>query len=180
MERSGVKKTPGSNGHGVMKKNEQACLREIELAYRSGFGRFLHVATAITGSVEAAADCVQDAFARAIRLRRGYRGTGSVEAWLWRIVVNVARGGARAQELPSDVEAIQESPANSVFDPALIRALIAGLPERQRLVLFLRYYADLDYEAIATALEISSGTVGATLHSAHAALRAQIEEVSCS
>ena len=92
----------------------------------------------------------------------------------------MARDGARAQELPSDVETIQESPATSVFDPALIRALIVGLPERQRLVLFLRYYADLDYEAIATALEISSGTVGATLHSAHAALRAQIEEVSCS
>lgn len=32
MGRPEVKKTPGSNGHGVMKKNEQACLREIELA----------------------------------------------------------------------------------------------------------------------------------------------------
>jgi RNA polymerase sigma factor (sigma-70 family) len=51
------------------------------------------------------------------------------------------------------------------------------LPERQRLVLFLRYYADLDYAAIADALEIKSGTVAATLHTAHAALRRQLLEV---
>jgi RNA polymerase sigma-70 factor (ECF subfamily) len=163
-----------------MKKNEQACLKEIETAYRSSFGRFLHVATAITGSVETAADCVQDAFARAIRLRRGYRGTGSIDAWLWRIVVNTARDGVGTQELPLDGDTLQPAAADSESDPAQLRALVAALPERQRLVLFLRYYADLDYESIATALEISSGTVGATLNSAHAALRAQIKEVSCS
>jgi RNA polymerase sigma factor (sigma-70 family) len=60
-----------------------------------------------------------------------------------------------------------------------VRAVLAMLPERQRLALFLRYYADLDYDAIATALGISTGTVGATLHAAHAALRAQIQEVRC-
>jgi len=42
--------------------------------------------------------------------------------------------------------------------------------------LFLRYYADLDYRAIATALEIRTGTVSATLHAAHAALRDALEQ----
>jgi len=51
------------------------------------------------------------------------------------------------------------------------------LPERQRLVVFLRYYADLDYSAIAEALEISPGTVAATLNSARASLRSVLEEV---
>jgi RNA polymerase sigma factor (sigma-70 family) len=59
-----------------------------------------------------------------------------------------------------------------------LAVLVGALPERQRLVLFLRYYADLDYEGIADALDISSGTVGATLNQAHAALRKQLEEVS--
>jgi RNA polymerase sigma factor (sigma-70 family) len=44
------------------------------------------------------------------------------------------------------------------------------LPERQRLALFLRYYADLDYATIAQALAISGGTVGATLNQAREAL----------
>ena len=50
-------------------------------------------------------------------------------------------------------------------------AWVAALPERQRLAVFLRYFADLDYRSIATALDIEVGTVSATLAAAHAALR---------
>lgn len=59
---------------------------------------------------------------------------------------------------------------------AALRVLMGRLPERQRLVLFLRYYADLDYKAIAAALDISPGTVGATLNAAHASLRLRVDE----
>jgi DNA-directed RNA polymerase specialized sigma24 family protein len=58
-----------------------------------------------------------------------------------------------------------------------LRARITLLPERQRLVLFLRYHADLDYASIATALQVAPGTVAATLHAAHAALRRTLPEV---
>jgi RNA polymerase sigma-70 factor (ECF subfamily) len=58
-----------------------------------------------------------------------------------------------------------------------LRVALAALPERQRLATFLRYYADLDYEAIAAVLGISVGTVGATLNAAHASLRKCLEEV---
>jgi DNA-directed RNA polymerase specialized sigma24 family protein len=46
------------------------------------------------------------------------------------------------------------------------------------LAVFLRYYADLDYRAIATALGIEVGTVSATLSAAHTALRRSLKEVS--
>jgi RNA polymerase sigma factor (sigma-70 family) len=59
---------------------------------------------------------------------------------------------------------------------ATIRAWVAALPERQRLVVFLRYFADLDYRSIATALDVEVGTVSATLATAHAALRRSYEE----
>jgi RNA polymerase sigma factor (sigma-70 family) len=58
-----------------------------------------------------------------------------------------------------------------------LREAVAALPERQRLVAFLRYYADLDYRGIADALGIEPGTVGATLNQLHAALRRVLEEV---
>jgi DNA-directed RNA polymerase specialized sigma24 family protein len=46
-------------------------------------------------------------------------------------------------------------------------------------VLFLHYYAELDYSAIAHALGISPGTVGATLSAARQTLRdALTKEVS--
>jgi RNA polymerase sigma-70 factor (ECF subfamily) len=52
------------------------------------------------------------------------------------------------------------------------------LPERQRLVLFLRYYADLPYERIGEVLGIERGTVAATLHAAHASVRQTMREVA--
>lgn len=52
-----------------------------------------------------------------------------------------------------------------------MRAAVAALPERQRLALFLRHYADLDYESIAAALGVRRGTVAASLHAAHETLR---------
>jgi RNA polymerase sigma factor (sigma-70 family) len=55
--------------------------------------------------------------------------------------------------------------------------VIQQLPERQRLVVFLRYWADLDYAAIAEALAISPGTVAAAHHAAHGSIRNSLQEV---
>jgi len=132
------------------------------------------------GDVELAHDAVQDAFARALRGRSSYRGTGSVEGWVWRTVVNAARNARRDRppsHLPLDELGDETPSVNGQAPPGDVRAMIAALPERQRLVLFLRYYADLDYRAIADALEIRQGTVGATLNQAHAALRRLLQEV---
>jgi DNA-directed RNA polymerase specialized sigma24 family protein len=41
----------------------------------------------------------------------------------------------------------------------------------------LRYYADLDYRAIADVLGIEVGTVSATLSAAHQSLRKRLQEV---
>ena len=60
----------------------------------------------------------------------------------------------------------------------LVRAAVEQLPERQRLILFLRYYADLDYRSIGETLSISDGTVAATLNAAHARLRQLLMEVT--
>ncbi len=152
---------------------------QIEDAYRTRYREFLRVAIAITGHRESADDAVHDAFAEALRTRGDYRGgAGGVEAWLWRAVVNRARNQRRWARLRRQrTEPIGDgrpAPDTVIGDPA-VRALVAALPERQRLVLFLRYYADLEYGAIATALGIRRGTVGATLNQAHAALRKRME-----
>jgi RNA polymerase sigma factor (sigma-70 family) len=55
---------------------------------------------------------------------------------------------------------------------------VQTLPERQRLAVFLRYWADLDYRAIAEVLEVELGTVSATLSAAHQSLRRSVQEVT--
>ncbi len=156
-------------------------LDRIEAIYRRGLPEFRRVATAITGDREVAIDAVQDAFALAVQKRGQFRGEGSMEGWLWRILVHTARDAARRQTRVSPL-APEDAAARSIPPEAEARgdlhALVGELPERQRVALFLRYYADLDYGAIADALEISLGTVGATLSQARENLRRRMAGVS--
>lgn len=150
----------------------------LEAIYRRSYGRFLRVALAIVGERETAREVVQDAFAKAIRDRSGFHGSGTPEAWVWAIVVNLARSvlRQRTRGVDSESETFAASNGHAVEWPEL-RAAVAALPERQRLAIFLRHYADMNYEQIAAVLEIERGTVAATLHSAHATLRKQLNEV---
>jgi DNA-directed RNA polymerase specialized sigma24 family protein len=155
-----------------MRIRRGASLADLERIYRARFGALVRVATAVTGEESLGADAVHDAFVQAVRHRNSYRGDGPLEAWVWRLVVNAAKKRVpRAEPLVADSAVLSE---NGAGDP--VRAAVAALPERQRLILFLRYYADLDYEAIAATLGVSSGTVGATLNAAHAALRSSLKE----
>jgi RNA polymerase sigma factor (sigma-70 family) len=152
-----------------------AGLAEIEALYRSRFDRFATVACAVTGSQTAARDAVQDAFASAVRRRGQFRGEGSLEAWLWRAVVNEARTQQRRRRARERLEeraaALEPAADEPGGEPSAVDSFVSSLPERQRLVVFLRYYADLTHEQIADALGIRPGTVAATLNAAHARLR---------
>ena len=153
-----------------------ASLTAIERFYTARYPQLLRVATAIVGDVELARDVVHDAFVSAIVARDGVRDAASLEAWLWRILTNACYAELRRprRALPA---AGPEAHAAEPRDWTAVRRLLAALPERRRTIVFLRYYADLDYEAIASALEISSGTVAATLHEAHDTLRRELPEV---
>jgi RNA polymerase sigma-70 factor (ECF subfamily) len=149
--------------------------------YEERYHRFLRVAESIVRDREAARDVVQEAFARLICHRSQFRGDGSVEGWAWRTVVNTAMTARRSEAgacVQLDDRGNGASTHDGHADASELRRILAGLPERQRLVLFLRHYADLDYRAIADALQIELGTVGATLNQAHRALRRLLEEVS--
>lgn len=148
-------------------------VQTVEAIYRSQLGAFRRVAAAVSGDREAAPDLVQEAFVRALREFATFQGQGSLHGWLWRIVINVAKNYRRdvrpAVELP--LELTTASNGDSLSDVERVRAAVSLLPERQRMVLFLRYYADLDYAAIAVAADISPGTVGATLTAARSSLQ---------
>lgn len=155
--------------------NIGATVPELEQLYRRRHPAFLRVATAVAGDEARGADAVQEAFVRAITSRSAFRGDAPLEAWVWRIVLNAARAARPRAEpvLPPSVAPAADTDRGADHE---VDAWLAVLPERERLVVFLRYFADLDYRSIATALDVKVGTVSATLHSAHAALRRSLEE----
>jgi RNA polymerase sigma-70 factor (ECF subfamily) len=145
----------------------------LERLYRERYARFRDGLATITGSYDTAHDVVQDAFAQALVKRRGFRGEGSLEGWVWRIAFRLALkerrgGGARA------LESVEPSVVEPRRDPELTAAL-QGLPARQRLIVFLHYFADLPYAEVAEICAISEGTVGAALNQARSALRDALE-----
>ena len=152
---------------------------ELEAVYRRRYRHFLRVAAAILGDEQSGHDAVQEGFAQALRGQSSFRSDGPLEAWVWRMVVNAAlaarRGRVARREAP---EAADVQSANGhAPDEGGVRSWVAALPERQRLAVYLRYYADLDYRSIADALGVEVGTVSASLSSAHQALRQSLEEV---
>jgi RNA polymerase sigma-70 factor (ECF subfamily) len=155
---------------------------KIEAVYRRRYGEFFRVAVAILRDEQLAEEAVHEAFVRALRHRRGFAQRGSLEAWLWRIVVNEARRHrvveTKMPVLPLAADQEDTVTTNGHGEHTVLSVAVASLPERQRLALFLRYYADLDYRRIAKILRIEVGTVSATLHAAHASLRRALNEVS--
>jgi len=163
-----------------MPSEDNALLGEIESLYRERFADFVAVAASIVGERESAREAVQDAFASVVRTRRDFRRDAPLEAWVWRAVINAARRKRRRYAL--EAQARVAAPAMNGNAPdqeaSEVATLVAALPERQRLILFLRYYADLDYLRIAEILGVRVGTVSASLHAAHRTLRRALNEVS--
>ena len=145
----------------------------IEDLYRQRYMRFRNGIAPVAGSYEAAHDAVQEGFARALRASGQYSGRGSLEGWVWRIVLRTAL----EQRLPGEevpLEAVDPAFVEPERDFALTTA-VQALPPRRRLIVFLRYFADLPYRTIAEVLAIDEGTVAATLAQARQALAENLE-----
>ena len=147
----------------------------IEAVYRERYARFRDVLASMTGSRDLGTDAVQETFAQALRDRHAFRGEGSLEAWIWRIAVRTA-GRQRRTHSPlgasHDVSTngtVVATPPWSDLDPDLAEA-VRSLAPRQRLMIFLHYFADLSYADLADACGVSEGTVAATLSQARSAL----------
>lgn len=159
--------------------HREVTVEELESLYRAQLPQFVRAASAIVGDDAAGTDAVQEAFAQAVTKRASFKRQAPLEAWVWRIVINeaLALRRRRTTDLDWGSEIARTPSANGVPEQDVtVRAWVASLPERQRLMVFLRYFADLDYRSIALALEVEVGTVSATLAAAHAALRRSYQE----
>ena len=118
---------------------------------------------------DAAEDVVQDALVKAVRALGRFRGDASFRTWVMRITANEAKGALRktGRRRESPIEAAREV-ATSDLDPAAstslndeaerARAMLATLPEKQRLSVSLRTEDGLSFREIG---EITGSSEGA-------------------
>jgi RNA polymerase sigma-70 factor (ECF subfamily) len=151
---------------------------ELDRAYRR--------AAVILGDRFEAEDAVHDAAERAWRQWRNLRDPGRFEAWFGRILLNACRDRLRRQRRVRTIEVVREpvDGEHPRMDDAsetvgLRTVLLDGfraLSIDERMVLALRYEADLTVPAIADLLEIAEGTVKSRLHNALRKLRISLGE----
>jgi RNA polymerase sigma factor (sigma-70 family) len=141
----------------------------------------LRAVVAATGSVQLAEDQVAEAFARAWLSWRKVRRHPAPRAWVVRTALNVGASWwrRRLRELPllgHDAEALSDEALNyeaGGLDAALLAAL-RHLPDRQREVIALRVFLDLDIDTISAQLGIAPGTVRAHLSRGVTTLRHEL------
>ncbi|HWM95917.1 MAG TPA: sigma-70 family RNA polymerase sigma factor, partial [Streptosporangiaceae bacterium] len=140
---------------------DQAVARLYALHYRP----LVRLAALLVRDAATAEEVVQDAFAA---VRGGGQRLGDPEkalAYLRQAVVNRSRSVLRHRTLVGnpqpvlpDTPAAEHGAAGLLEQPAAGAAL-AGLPDRQREAIVLRYYAGLPEGEIAAAMGISRGAV---------------------
>ena len=130
----------------------------------------LRVAAVICGSTTEAEDIVQDSMVDVHRHLGAYRGTGSVRAWMLRIVANHAKNHVRGRvrRIRRDdhharlhvrtTEAADQAAEVRLEHEALASAL-RGLPEHDREVLACRFVTGLSEAETAEVLGTPLGTV---------------------
>jgi RNA polymerase sigma-70 factor, ECF subfamily len=121
---------------------------------------------------EDASDLAQDAFVRAWKGLKNFKGQSALSTWLYRIAVNVClnRVSARTPAMePIDstdhvadlrIEGAQHAMIREERAVA-VRKAIASLPDKQRATLILRTYHDMSHQQIADVLGSSVGAVKA-------------------
>jgi RNA polymerase sigma factor (sigma-70 family) len=139
---------------------------------------------------EAADDVTSETFTVAFQRRNRYDfAYRDATPWLYGIATNLIRSHRRAEArrwraLARHTPALAAEPEDDriaarmsaqAIRPQMLLAL-AALPARQRDVLLLYAWAELDYEAIALALDVPVGTVRSRLHRARGAVRKATEE----
>ena len=149
---------------------------DFEEFYRGSKDECLLTVLVSVGDKEMAQDLVAEAFARAWASWRTVGRHPAPAAWVVRTALNahVSRWRRRRREIPlADPGIIADRPAAgpaAQVDPRIMAAL-RRLPERQRQVVALRLFLDLDTGRTAEVLGIAPGTVTAHLARAVATLR---------
>ena len=128
---------------------------------------------------DAAAEVTQQVFLKLMRDVTRFRGDAAFSTWLYRLVVNacVDRSRSRRHDAAAQNPAVLATlPATGVSHEdvfarrqvaASVQQAIASLPAKLRAAILLRYFEDLSYAEIASALNCSIGTVASRLNRGH-------------
>jgi RNA polymerase sigma-70 factor (sigma-E family) len=136
----------------------------------------LRAVAASTGNMALAEDQTAEAFARAWASWNKVSHHPAPRAWVVRTALNAGASWWHRRRKETALDSLDIAAADTEaagLDAAMLTAL-RRLPTRQREVVVLRVFLDLDIDTTASQLGIAPGTVRAHLSRAMAALRSEL------
>ena len=139
----------------------------------------------LTGNAEDAQDVVQEAYLRAFKGLKRFRGDAEFTSWMYRITANCANSHLsrtskhRHDAIDETNDVTDERPGpearlGSADERQLLNRALQSLSPEMRAVVVLRDVYDLPHEAIAAELGISEGAAKVRLHRARRKLRERL------
>lgn len=156
---------------------------DLDVLFRSHYGRLVRALTVVAGDRDAAADAVQEAFVKAHLHWRRIRRYDDPVGWIRRVAVNRLRDDhRRSQRRQRALDRLAGQTATSTDDTqwsggdADLAALLGTLPRQQRVAIALYYVDGLTVAEVASAMGVSQGAVKFHLHQGRERLGAALRK----
>ena len=130
--------------------------------------------------VQLAEDAVQETFIKAYRMLDRFRGDASEKTWLTRIAMRTCCDMRRSfwfrrMDRRVTPEMLPDQASEADEDESALTLAVMNLPRREREVVLLYYYQDMNMNDIAAALGLTQPTVSYRLRRARERLRQELE-----
>jgi RNA polymerase sigma-70 factor (ECF subfamily) len=156
--------------HDLVRRACQGDETAYEMVVRDHQEAVFRLAYLYLGDADDAADAAQETFIRAFKMLKTFDTTRPLRPWLLRIAANLARNKRRAAGrylsalrrlmfaapepfLHAEAESDRQMEAQTLWEA------VQRLPQRDREVLFLRYFLELSVNEAAEVLNVEIGTV---------------------
>jgi len=175
-----------------LRRGDHSALSWIVQKYRAPM---IHYLFGIVHDEAVAEDLTQEVFLRVFRSRRAYEPKAKFKSWIYRIGKNVAFNwirdhGVELQSQPVEGQTL-DGPVREFVDRSpnveewlvyqvkieRIRRAVGELPERQRVVVLMHRFEEMEHRQIASKLRCSLPAVKSLLNRAYTNLRVSLTEI---
>ncbi len=141
----------------------------------AGYTKYYRMAFSYVHNEQDAMDIVQDASYKAIYFADKLNKPEYADTWICRIVINVAKEFLRKNARFEQQELVEEGETTEQgFENLDLREAISHLEEKDRNIIELRYFEDMDLNSISQVLNENLSTIKSRLYRALKKLKIEL------